>query len=146
MLRYAQFFTEAVDQKTAFARIDQIAKLPHDPFFRGGTLNNEYIFAHEPDNPPMSRWNDVVSHRERVGGLKLQHVPVNKLIPTQDGVTITLLKRLIKANPARWNENKEEVVSVVKQGERYYVMDGTHRCAAAILMGYPTIEAEVREA
>ena len=141
MLTYAQFLTEALDQKAAIAKLAHIHKTHRFGYSQYGYIPIAAIFGRKAQYPPMQGWNDLTVHREKVGGIKLEPVPVDKLIPTQDGVELSGVERFIKLNPNKWNEN--EPVRVVNKKGRLYVMDGHHRSAAAILMGYPTVPAEV---
>ena len=108
-----------------------------------GYVGTEWIFNYEAEDPPSQKWNDNVTYREKVGGVHIQQVPVDKLIPTQTGVKVDGVEYYIKMNPNRWND-KYEVVRVVSSRGKLYVMDGHHRTSAAILMGYPTVPAELQ--
>ena len=142
-LSYGQMLTEAVDQKTAITKLTNLAKEYYDTFSNGRTIDVEHIFHWEADNPPPQHWNDLVVYRQKVGGVKITNVPVNKLTPTQNGVTVDGVKKFIKQNPSRWNAGDEPVRVVWFRG-KFFVMDGHHRCAAAILMGYPTVPCELQ--
>ena len=142
MLRYAQFLAEVLDQKAALAKLTALADEEYS-VWSPNVIPCEAIFHWDADNPPAQNWNDTVTYRKKVGGVKLQNIPVNKLIPTQDGVTVSGITRFIKQNPNRWNEG-DEIVRIVAKAGRFYVMDGHHRCAAAILMGYTTVPAELQ--
>ena len=142
-LTFAQILNEATDQKTAIAKLKAISKAHKMRYTSYGYVGTEWIFNHDPEDPPSQRWNDNVTYREKVGGVKIQQIPVDKLIPTQTGVKLGGVEYYIKMNPNRWND-KFEVVRVVLNQGRFYVMDGHHRSAAAILMGYPTVPGELQ--
>lgn len=144
MLSFRQFLlSEAVDQKTAIAKLRQLAKDHYDSFTKGESIDVETIF-HEPvDNPPTHGWSDIVKARQKAGGIKLQDVPVKKLIPTQNYVSVGGVEQYIKRPQSQWNTNKEDILNVMVHRGRYYVLGGHHRSAAAILMGYSTVPAEI---
>lgn len=143
MLRFHQFLTEATDQKAAIGRLKQISKAHRWRYTSQGYVDTRWIFGHAPEDPPSQRWNDNVTYREKVGGLKIQQIPVDKLIPTQTGVKLDGVEYYINMNPNRWND-KYEVVRIVANKGKMYVMDGHHRVAAAILMGYSTVPGELQ--
>jgi hypothetical protein len=140
-LTFAQMLTEEVDQKTALARLKQLYKTFRG--YRTGYVRIEGIFGREEEWPPAQEWNDTVTYRKKVGGIKLQPVPVKNLIPTQGVVEVSRVELFIKQNPNRWNDS-HEVVRIVSRKGKLYVMDGHHRTSAAILMGYPTVPAELQ--
>ena len=141
MLNYHQFLTEAVDQKSALARLQALAKDADFSYGKGIDVN--YIFQRPMDNPPGHEWSDIVNHRNHVGGVQLRNVPVDLLIPTQPGVTPKSVAHFIKINPNRWNDDKEDIVNILLKDGKLYVAGGHHRVAAALLMGYRTIPAEI---
>lgn len=141
MLSFTQLFTEAVDQKAALARLHGIAK--DTTFSYGNSIDVDYIFKRPMAELPAHEWSDVIVHRDRVGGIRMHNVPVNLLIPTQPGVSVSGIERFIKTNPNRWNDDKEDVLSIFFKAGKLYVGGGHHRVAAAILMGYATVPAEI---
>lgn len=138
MKRYAEFLVEAVDAKAAIAKLRALPQW-------NGSVDIEEILPQEVDNPPAHGWNDITKHRERVGGIKIQNIPVRKLIPTQPYVSAGGVERYMKRPQSQWNDNKEDVLNVLWKAGKFYIGGGHHRAAAAILMGYPTVPAEITE-
>ena len=141
MLNYHQFLTEAVDQKSALSRLQALAKDAELSYGKG--IDANYIFQRPMDNPPPHKWSDIVNHRNLVGGIQLRNVPVDLLIPTQPLVIPKSVAHFIKINPSRWNNDKEDIVNILLKDGKLYVGGGHHRVAAALLMGYKTIPAEI---
>lgn len=65
-------------------------------------------------------------------------VPSGKLIPTQSDIGVEKVKKL-----AREWDDKKAIVSLVEENGEYFIYDGHHTAAAALLLGKTKIRANV---
>ena len=83
------------------------------------------VFNHEMQDPPLDA--------KPVSGFKphIENIPVNKLIPTQEHIhkmsAVTAAKSL--------KDKQGNLPAVLKQGDKYFLLDGHHRVAGHIMEG-----------
>ena len=86
---------------------------------------------------------DVVSKADKYmeegesSKLPLEKIDVSKIVPTQKNLTVDNLK-----NTESVKSSKEDI-TLFKEGDKYYVLDGHHRIANEILKGNGEIEGRV---
>lgn len=91
---------------------------------------------------PVSQPVDKVSVDEAIEGevsLPVERVKTSDVIPTQKNLTIDNLEATKDV------ESPDEPIILIKEDGKYYVKDGHHRIANAILNGEGEIEAQVYE-
>lgn len=71
----------------------------------------------------------------------IKDVPVDELLATQPVVKANKIQTILDTPPVLWS--KQDVPLFAYKDNKYYIFDGHHRVAAAILLGMSTVSGQV---
>lgn len=140
----AQHLRESAAQDQAVNKLKKLADSYGWPVPGGRAIHTMRVFAFPPvDFPPELKWDTIIKYRAVWGGVHLVDVPVKKLVPCQESVTVKGVIKYIEMPVSKWNDDPDDVASVVENKGKFYVAGGHHRTAAAILLGLTNLRAEL---
>jgi len=74
--------------------------------------------------------------------LPLENINANKLVASQEWLNVSTVKYFIK-NPNKISTDNSDTPSIIEYNGNYWIKDGHHRLAAAIILGNNKIKARV---
>ena len=110
-------------------------RLKHIPKDENGLVRTRFVFAHPFDEAPM---------RDSKKGFKEHTASVNTsaIIPTQEHVKHEGVAKYVESGE-RQHRLTKQLPEVIKDGDKYYLMDGHHRVSADIFGGKQSIQVRV---